>query len=152
MKPKKNKFIKPSILRMCRYTSLLLGFCLSFLYSNTLLGQNASDFTFAQTLTKADKKQSVAATYQSDLTNNTNEVELVFVSLFYFYKTILSSQDQNVCSFHPSCSEYGIKAIKTKGLIQGGIMTFDRLTRCNGLSPRNYEIDYERRKLSDPVK
>jgi len=115
-------------------------------------GQNASDFDFALALTKTEKKQSVAATYRSDLSNNTNEVEVVFVSLFFFYKTILSSQDQNVCSFHPSCSEYGIKAIKTKGLIQGGIMTFDRLTRCNGLSPRNYEIDYERRKLSDPVK
>lgn len=117
-----------------------------------LLCQSADDFSFSYQLTKAHKKQSVGSTYKAEISGNRNEMEVIFSSLFFFYKTVLSSQDQNVCSFYPSCSEFGIKAIKTKGILKGGIMTFDRLTRCNGLSPSNYTIDYERRKLSDPVK
>lgn len=81
--------------------------------------------------------------------NNKNEIEFVFSSLFLMYKTLISSQDQAVCTFTPSCSEYGIMAVKHFGLIKGGLMTTDRLTRCNGLSPTNYEIDKKTGLLKD---
>jgi uncharacterized protein len=73
--------------------------------------------------------------------NNKNEVQVVFSGLFLFYKTFFSSQDLTVCTFTPSCSEYGILAVKKYGMLKGGVMTMDRLTRCNGLSPHNYEFD-----------
>ena len=73
--------------------------------------------------------------------NNQNEVQVVFSGLFLFYKTFFSSQDLTVCTFTPSCSEYGILAVKKFGMLKGGVMTMDRLTRCNGLSPHNYEFD-----------
>lgn len=73
--------------------------------------------------------------------DNKSEVQTAFSGLFLFYKTFISSQDLTVCTFTPSCSEYGILAIKGQGLVKGGLMTMDRLTRCNGLSPQNYEFD-----------
>lgn len=81
--------------------------------------------------------------------NNKSEVEAAFSGLFLFYKTFISSQDQAVCTFTPSCSEYGILAIKRHGMIKGGVMTMDRLTRCNGLSPTNYEYDAKAKLLKD---
>ena len=82
---------------------------------------------------------------------NPNELQWVMSGLFLFYKSFISSQDNQRCSFHPSCSEYGLEAVKKLGMVRGMICTCDRLTRCNGFSPQQYEIDQNRRKLSDPV-
>ncbi len=81
--------------------------------------------------------------------DNTSEIQTAFSGLFLFYKTFISSQDLTVCTFTPSCSEYGILAVKSHGMIKGGMMTMDRLTRCNGLSPQNYEIDKKSMLLKD---
>jgi putative membrane protein insertion efficiency factor len=83
---------------------------------------------------------------------NTNELQWIFSGLFLAYKSFISSQDYQRCSFHPSCSEYGLEAVKKLGVIRGLMCTCDRLTRCNGFSPDQYEIDMERRVLKDPVK
>lgn len=82
---------------------------------------------------------------------NPNELQAVFSGLFLFYKSFLSSQDNQRCSFHPSCSEFGLEAVKKYGVVRGIICTCDRLTRCNGFSPQQYEIDLEHRRLKDPV-
>jgi putative component of membrane protein insertase Oxa1/YidC/SpoIIIJ protein YidD len=86
-----------------------------------------------------------------DSRQNPNELQALLSGLFLFYKSFISSQDRSRCSFHPSCSEYGLGAVKKLGVVRGAISTFDRLARCNGLSPELYEIDMERRALSDPV-
>jgi uncharacterized protein len=80
---------------------------------------------------------------------NKNIAQLGFSGLFLFYKTFVSSQDQAVCTFTPSCSEFGILAVKKFGMIKGGLMTMDRLTRCNGLSPQNYEVNKKSLLLID---
>jgi putative membrane protein insertion efficiency factor len=81
--------------------------------------------------------------------DNKNEVQAAFSGLFLFYKSFISSQDLTVCTFTPSCSEYGILAVKGHGIIKGGLMTMDRLTRCNGLSPEKYEVDKSQMLLKD---
>lgn len=35
------------------------------------------------------------------------------------------------CRFTPTCSQYGLEAIKKYGLIKGGILAFWRILRCN---------------------
>lgn len=35
------------------------------------------------------------------------------------------------CKYYPSCSEYGIQAIKKYGAINGSIKTLGRILRCN---------------------
>jgi hypothetical protein len=37
-------------------------------------------------------------------------------------------------------------------MVRGVICTFDRLSRCNGLSPELYEADMQKKLLLDPVK
>lgn len=83
--------------------------------------------------------------------NNTNEIQFIASLLFLGYKELISSQDSHSCSFTPSCSEYAIKSIKKHGLLKGGVDAFDRLTRCNGLSPELYTVDLKTKLLYDPV-
>jgi uncharacterized protein len=85
--------------------------------------------------------------------NNKNEIQMAFSGLFLAYKSFFSSQDLAACTFTPSCSEYGIAVVKKHGVIKGGVMTMDRLTRCNGLSPEKYEVDKKLFLLKDdPLK
>ena len=44
------------------------------------------------------------------------------------------------CQFDPSCSNYGAVAIKQHGFIIGGIITSDRIVRCNPFAFR-YHLD-----------
>jgi putative membrane protein insertion efficiency factor len=83
---------------------------------------------------------------------NPNEVQALLSGLFLVYKAFVSSQDQNRCNFAPSCSEYGLEAVKKLGVIRGGLSTFDRLTRCNGINRNEYPIDPKTMRLADPVR
>jgi uncharacterized protein len=83
--------------------------------------------------------------------NNFNEVQFLFSGLFLFYKSFISSQDSQSCSFTPSCSEFGMEAVKTQGLFIGVLNTIDRLTRCNSLSPEKYIRDPKTSLLLDPL-
>jgi uncharacterized protein len=83
--------------------------------------------------------------------DNHNEIQFVFSGLFLFYKTFISSQDMQRCTFTPSCSEYAIQAVKQEGVIIGILNAFDRLSRCNGLSPEEYNIDEQTHKFKDPL-
>ena len=80
-----------------------------------------------------------------------NEVQTVFSGLFLFYKYFVSSQDVVSCVFYPSCSVYALQTIQKNGFFAGTMATFDRLCRCNGLSPEKYDIHKESRLLYDPV-
>ena len=80
-----------------------------------------------------------------------NEATFVLTGLFIFYKSFISSQDGGSCTFTPSCSEYGLMAVEKKGVVLGMLATFDRLTRCNGLSPGQYKVDLNKKLLIDPV-
>jgi uncharacterized protein len=121
------------------------------LMSSPSFTQTSDDLTFVASLTEIQQKPSAYATFKEHISNNSNEVEAVVSGLFLIYKEFFSSQDANRCAFYPSCSLYSILSIKNKGLVKGGIMTFDRLTRCNGLSPEKYEADYKSRSYLDPV-
>jgi hypothetical protein len=77
--------------------------------------------------------------YREMARHSHNEAEWLLSTLFLGYKAFISSQDGSACNFHPSCSEYALLSIQKLGLLQGGLAAFDRLTRCNGLSPELYE-------------
>lgn len=127
-----------------------LIFCI-FVTSNLLFAQNSKDFTFISSTVESKLNIKQTTDYLKSAKNNKGEIDVIFTGLFLFYKTFLSSQDLNVCNFHPSCSEFAIQSIKRKGLILGGMKAFDRLGRCNGFSPEKYVIDIERKRLKDPV-
>lgn len=38
------------------------------------------------------------------------------------------------CRFHPTCSEYGYRAVEKYGVVRGGWMAIQRILRCNPFS------------------
>jgi len=80
-----------------------------------------------------------------------NELQQVTSVLFIGYKKFISSQDVASCVFYPSCSEYAIQSIRTRGFFIGLLNAFDRLSRCNAFSADKYPIMPGTYLLYDPV-
>lgn len=73
----------------------------------------------------------------------TYPIRLIFLGLIYFYKFFISPLLPKSCRFTPTCSSYGLDAIKEYGIIKGSFLTLWRIMRCN---PWNKNCGY------DPVK
>lgn len=125
---------------------ILLVFLLSLCFHPSY-GQLADEASMLYELVSEPE----AVNYKSFKIDSSNEVKIMFSSLFGFYKGFISSQDSQNCSFYPSCSVYGIKSIQKKGLIWGSLNSMDRLTRCNSLDKTKYEIHQKYRLLYDPL-
>lgn len=52
---------------------------------------------------------------------------------------LLPFSSHNSCKFIPTCSNYGIEAIKEYGSIKGTLLTIKRIMRCNPLSKGGYD-------------
>ena len=52
---------------------------------------------------------------------------------------LLPFRSHDKCKFIPTCSNYGIEAIKTYGSIKGSILTIKRIIRCNPFSKGGYD-------------
>ena len=67
-------------------------------------------------------------------------LELLAILLLKLYKILISPILPKSCIFKPSCSTYGIIAIKRFGVIKGIFLTTKRIFRCRpgskgGLDP-----------------
>ena len=56
---------------------------------------------------------------------------LAMVALIWAYRLLLAPLFPATCRFEPSCSAYGIEAIRRHGPIRGGWLTLCRLVRCH---------------------
>ncbi len=115
------------------------------LLSTFLFGQNEIDISFFEGLNTEDENRVL----RSDINEDDGVFDQTAKFFYNNYKRYISSQDGNRCSFHPSCSTYFIQSVQLNGIVLGSIQAFDRLMRCNGLSPEKYEIDLERKTFID---
>ena len=62
------------------------------------------------------------------------------ISLIRFYQRWISPAFPARCKYYPTCSAYAVLAIRSKGLLLGGLLAMWRLLRCNPWSMGG--IDY----------
>lgn len=56
-----------------------------------------------------------------------------------FYRRFLSGlKPTPTCRYLPTCSEYAIEAIETRGVVVGGLKALWRIARCNPLFHGGY--------------
>jgi hypothetical protein len=55
----------------------------------------------------------------------------LLVKLIRFYQFFASPWMGNNCRFSPTCSEYGITALRRWGALKGGWLTIRRISRCH---------------------
>ncbi|MBQ0017210.1 MAG: membrane protein insertion efficiency factor YidD [Clostridiales bacterium] len=75
-------------------------------------------------------------------------LKLILMGLIYLYKILISPLIPKSCIYKPSCSTYGLLAIKRFGIITGIFLTCKRILRCNhrhegGLDPVPDNIEGE---------
>lgn len=63
----------------------------------------------------------------------------ILISMIRFYQRYLSPLKSTKCPYYPSCSNYGLEAIKRYGAFKGGILALWRIVRCNPFSKGGYD-------------
>ncbi|MGO8705727.1 MAG: membrane protein insertion efficiency factor YidD [Candidatus Brocadiia bacterium] len=63
----------------------------------------------------------------------------MLIALVRAYQKGLSPLLGPRCRFYPSCSQYMIEAIRTRGAVRGALKGAWRLLRCNPFSPGGYD-------------
>lgn len=64
-------------------------------------------------------------------------IPLIF--LIRIYRLLISPLIGSNCRYSPSCSEYGITALKKHGVFKGSFFTVRRIIRCNSLFKGGYD-------------
>ncbi|MDJ1500717.1 membrane protein insertion efficiency factor YidD [Xanthocytophaga agilis] len=66
-------------------------------------------------------------------------MKYIFIVLIRFYQYGISPYFPSSCRFTPSCSHYGIDAIRKHGAIKGGWLTLRRISRCHPWGGHGYD-------------
>ncbi len=74
----------------------------------------------------------------------------LFIGLILFYQKYLSPLKSTKCPYFPSCSQYGLEAVRQYGALKGGLLCVWRILRCNPFSSGGYDpvpsINYDNKK------
>jgi putative membrane protein insertion efficiency factor len=62
-----------------------------------------------------------------------------FIFLIRIYQWTLSPLVGRQCRFTPTCSRYGVEALKKYGLFKGSYLTARRLMRCHPWGGHGYD-------------
>ncbi len=63
----------------------------------------------------------------------------LLIGLVRVYQATLSPFLGGACRFEPSCSHYGIDALRRHGALRGSWLTLRRLLRCRPYGPSGYD-------------
>lgn len=63
----------------------------------------------------------------------------ILIALIHFYRVAISPLLGPRCRFTPTCSQYGLEAIKAHGALKGGWLTLKRVLKCHPLSAGGYD-------------
>ncbi len=58
-------------------------------------------------------------------------IKSILIGILRFYQGAISPYLGPSCRFQPTCSQYGIDAIKKHGVLKGGWLTLRRFTSCH---------------------
>ena len=64
---------------------------------------------------------------------------LPFITLIRLYRIFISPLLGSNCRHSPTCSEYGIIALKKYGVFKGTFLTAKRIIKCNSLFKGGYD-------------
>lgn len=67
------------------------------------------------------------------------------------YRTYVSPTRMPTCRFVPTCSEYAVDAVRTRGVVVGSVLTTVRLLKCAPWHPGGWDPVPERRRRAPVV-
>ena len=63
----------------------------------------------------------------------------IFVGIIKIYQNMISPLFPQKCRYTPTCSEYGVQAIKKHGAFKGGVFTIKRILTCHPWGGDGYD-------------
>ncbi|MBW7649960.1 membrane protein insertion efficiency factor YidD [Anoxybacillus sp. ST4] len=66
-------------------------------------------------------------------------MKYIFILLIRFYQRFVSPLKPPTCRFYPTCSHYGLEAIRRFGALKGGYLTIKRLLKCHPFHPGGFD-------------
>ena len=66
-------------------------------------------------------------------------MQQLLIKAIRFYQKYISSMKGTKCPYVPSCSEYGMEAIRVHGAAKGSLLAAWRILRCNPFSHGGYD-------------
>ncbi len=63
----------------------------------------------------------------------------LFIIIIRFYQYVISPYFPASCRYTPTCSAYGIEALKKHGPFKGGWLTIKRIASCNPWGGSGYD-------------
>ena len=63
----------------------------------------------------------------------------MLIKLIRFYQIVISPLKPPSCRFYPTCSHYGIEAIKVHGAVKGSLLTIIRILKCHPFHPGGFD-------------
>lgn len=66
-------------------------------------------------------------------------ISYFFIFIIRIYQYVISPLMPKSCRFTPTCSVYGVEAIKKHGPFQGGLLTIKRISKCHPWGGEGYD-------------
>ncbi len=63
----------------------------------------------------------------------------ILMKFIRFYQIAISPLKPPSCRFYPTCSHYGLEAIKVHGALKGSWLTIIRILKCHPFHPGGFD-------------
>ncbi|WP_090233191.1 membrane protein insertion efficiency factor YidD [Lentibacillus halodurans] len=73
-------------------------------------------------------------------------MKYLLIGLIKFYRRTISPFKPPTCRFFPTCSEYGLEAIRRFGFFKGGFLTLRRISKCHPFHSGGVDLVPEKRQ------
>lgn len=77
-------------------------------------------------------------------------MKFIVIGLIKFYRSAISPFTPSTCRFYPTCSEYGLEAVRRFGAIKGSYLTIKRISKCHPFHPGGVDYVPEKIEKSKP--
>ncbi len=70
----------------------------------------------------------------------------LLIGIIRFYQKFISPLTPPACRFYPTCSEYGLEAVKRFGFFKGGYLAIARILKCQPFHSGGFDPVPEKKK------